>query len=526
MIARPGFSRHVVVVLLAVAICLGAVRAAPAQPTEADVFVAEGILALEEKQYDQALAAFRQALAREADHIEALYYAGVALMAQEKPAEALPYLERAREKSPEEPSVAFQLGLAYFALNQYDRAQPLLEAVFAKEPTLDSLGYYVGFLRYRRGEHQSALAAFRAGRTTDPKIVQLTRLYTGLTLAALGLSAQAAAEVEQALRALPASPLTGPAERLRAAFTASRTAEQRFHASVRTGVYFDDNATTRPNRHPEDSTVHDLRHATHETPGQIFSLRLGYDWLRRGGWEGTVSYSFFATYNDDLPHLNIMDHLGTVGITRQDTLFDLPAQGSVQYSFDYLTLNEKELLQRNSASFFGVLVENAIHLTTAQFRVDVKEYTETRPLANQEFQDAVNWMAGFLHIMRFGEGRHFVKAGYQYDIEDALGRNFAYRGHRFLAGGQYTLPWREIRLSYDFNLHSRHYVNRHSSEPVGRAGTVKRQDDEQTHVVRADLPLPGNFTLGADYQATIDNTSIPVFSYKRNVFTLSLSWQY
>ena len=118
--------RSACVGLVALTLWLGAPGGAAAQPTEADVFVAEGVLAFEEKQYDQALADFRRALAREADHIEALYWAGVALMAQDKPGEALAFLERARQKSPGEPSVAFQLGLAHFALNQYDRAQPLL----------------------------------------------------------------------------------------------------------------------------------------------------------------------------------------------------------------------------------------------------------------------------------------------------------------------------------------------------------------------------------------------------------------
>ena len=45
-----------------------------------------------------------------------------------------------------------------------------------------------------------------------------------------------------------------------------------------------------------------LRHAKHETWGEVFSLRAEYDWLRVGDWTSTISYSFFATYNDDLPY--------------------------------------------------------------------------------------------------------------------------------------------------------------------------------------------------------------------------------
>src|SRR5439155_1613846 len=83
----------------------------------------------------------------------------------------------------------------------------------------------VGFLRYRKKDYRGALAAFRAGRTNDPQIQQLTRLYTGLALAGMGLPAQAVAEVEQAIRLAPASAVTGPAERLRDAMVTARERE-------------------------------------------------------------------------------------------------------------------------------------------------------------------------------------------------------------------------------------------------------------------------------------------------------------
>src|SRR5262249_27640967 len=124
--------------LLAAFVVFGTVDVAWSQPSEADVFVAEGILALEDKKYDEALASFQRALQRERGHVEALYYAGVTLMAQNKAAEAAPLLERARRISPEEMSVAYQLGLAYFGLNRYDEAQVVLESVFRRDPTLDS----------------------------------------------------------------------------------------------------------------------------------------------------------------------------------------------------------------------------------------------------------------------------------------------------------------------------------------------------------------------------------------------------
>ena len=208
--------RPVLTWLLVGTLLLGLVPApAFAQTTEADVYVAQAILDFDEKRYQDAIHNLEEALKREPDHVEALYYMGVVNMALRRPEQAVAYLTRAQTKSPQDNSIAFQLALAYFAQQQYDRADPLFERVFKADPTIEGLGYYVGFIRYRKKDYRGALEAFRRGRTTDPQLQQLTRFYSGLSLAVLGLPAQASAEVEQALKLSPGSALTGPAERLR-----------------------------------------------------------------------------------------------------------------------------------------------------------------------------------------------------------------------------------------------------------------------------------------------------------------------
>lgn len=457
--------------------------------------------------------------------MEALYYSGVTLMAQDKPARAAEFLERARAKAPDDQSTVFQLGLAYFALGQYDRAEPLLEGLFAREPTLNSLGYYVGYIRYRKGNNQGALQSFRAGRTTDTNIAQLTRFYSGLALSALGLPAQAAAEIERALRLQPASPLTGPAERLRQSFAQAREAERRFRADVRVGVFYDDNVTTRPERRDTD-TIRALRHPRHDTTGELLSLRLEYDWLKYGPWTSTVGYSAFATHNNSTPNFNIEDQTATVGMTHQGLVGTMPLTTGLQYAFEYLALHEDELLQRNSVSGFASLIESARHLTTGLVKVDFKEYAEVRPIPREEFQDGRNYLIGLFHLLRFAEDRHFIKLGYQFDVEDTLGENLTYYGHRFLAGAQYTLPWKNIRLSYDFGLHHRNYQHKHTLFPEDDPGTRARQDDEYSHVLRVEVPLPYRFTVSADWAGTIVRSNLTPFTYRRNLYTLGVGWSY
>lgn len=415
-------------------------------------------------------------------------------------------LEKARAKAPTDLSILFQLGVAYFVQEQYDKAEPLLTQVFEQRPQTDSLGYYVGFMRYRKKDYQGALRAFAAGTSADPNIQQLTRFYSGLALAILGLPERAAAEVEESLRLQPTSALTGPAERLRDTILAVRERERRFRAELRLGFLYDTNVPVlpEPSHDPTAESVRNLRDRKRKSPGDLGAARFEYAWLRTGPWEATISYSFFQTLNYDLPKFNIQDHLGAVSGFYRGAIAAIPYQVGLQYAYDFLTLDNHEFLQRHTATLSDTLVENANNLTALQSRFQAKRFRnppDSPPTPHAEIRDADNWMVGFTHVFRFQEDRHFIRLGYQLDIEDAVGRDFSYLGHRYLAGGQYTLPWGATRLVYDMDLHVRHYGNTNAVLPVVAPGTRKRKDDELTHTFTVEQPLPHNFTLLAEYQA-------------------------
>jgi tetratricopeptide (TPR) repeat protein len=507
-----------------------------AQTTEADVYVAQAILDFDDKRYDEALKNLQEALKREPDHVEALYYVGVVNMALRRPSDAVPYLLRAQTRSPTDPSIAFQLGLAYFAQQRYDEAEPLLERVFRADPTIDGLSYYVGFMRYRKKDYRGALAAFRVGRTADPQLAQLTRFYAGLALGFLGLPAQASAEVEQALRLAPGSALTGPAERLRDTMRAAAEQGRRLSAEVRLGFLYDDNVIVRPGPSAtEQPLVSILRDKRHDSIGELFGVQFNYLWWQTETWESSFGYSFFGTYNNELTSFNITDHLVNSALTYKTTLAGMPLQPGLQYSWDVLYLDDTEFLRRNTATLTALLVESDRHLTQAFFRYQNKEFFEANPAPDpDEFRDADNFMGGILHLLRFAQDAHLIKGGYQYDVENAQGRNYRYHGHRFLLGGQYTLPWYGIRLFYDFDVHLRDYDNRNSLLPTYAPGQKRRADDEYNNTVRAELPLAGpslwghstRMTLSASYQNTVATSNIEIFEYTRNVYSLSLSWAY
>jgi tetratricopeptide (TPR) repeat protein len=498
-----------------------------AQTTEADVYVARAIVELDDRRYDDAIRSLQRALEIEPDHAEALYHMGVAHMALRRPADAAAFLEQARAKAPGDAAVAFQLGLAHFAQERYDRAGPLLEEVFRKQPDLDGLGYYVGFMRHRRKDYRGALRAFRAGRATDPEIQQLTRAYTSLALAALGLPAQAAAEAEQALRLAPASRLTGPVERLRDAVVSERGRDRRLSASVRLGVFYDDNVQVIPDAggDPLVAVIREQSGGPRASVGELFGARAEYAWWRSPEWEASLGYSFFLSYYNDLPSFNVTDHLATASLTHKTALADMPLQLGLQYAFNLLFLDDDEFVRRHMATVFGTLIESDRHLTQLLGRYQHKTFDEPFTVPSDS-RDGDNWMIGGQHFLRFAEDRHFLKLGYQFDYENTEGANNEYRGHRILVGAQATLPWYGIRLKYDFDLHLREYLFAHTVLPSTDPGHRRRRDDELTNSVRVEVPMPGNFTLAAEWLQTLNASNMDVFEYTRNVVSLTLSWAY
>lgn len=502
---------------------------AAAQQPEADVFVAQAIVAYAEQRYDEALARLQEALRLDPDHVDALYYTGLVRLAQRRPELAVEPLERARTRAPDSLPVLHQLGMAYFAREENDRAQPLLERVFAARPDTENVGYHVGFLRYRTRDYTGALRALRANVTRDPGVEQLARLYSGLALAALGLPERAAAEMEAAQRMQPASPITGPAERLRESMVAARDREQRFGAELQVGGLYDTNVAVLPGG-ANDPLVLALRGRDPESAGALAGARLDYSFLRHGPWEAIVGYSVLAILYTEpsLDEFDVLDQVASVSGLYRSEVAGLPYQLGAQYAFNDTMLGWKDFLQRHSVVLYGTLVESAANLSSVQLRAQRKDFKNQEPIAPDDDRDAWNYAVGLSHVFRFAEDRHLLRLGYQLDVEDASGKNFSYLGHRLLAGVQYTLPWRrfETRLRYDYDVHFRNYTHVNTSQPTLAPGTRERSDTEQTHVIRVEQSLGRGLTLAADYQIIDGSSNFPLLSFDRNVGSLTLSWRY
>src|SRR5262245_17626951 len=491
---------------------------------DADVFVAKAIVADEEERYQDALSDLNEALRLDHTNIDALYYTGLVNIALEKFDAAADALERARKVRPGDLSVLFQLGVLYFALGRYDQAQPLLEEVFRIDPNLDGLGYYVGFMRYRQKDYQGALRAFRATRTTDPEIAQLTRFYSGLALGVLGLPREATAELDEALKLAPTSALTGPAERLRGAIVATTDEQRRFRAQVRVGVLYDTNVAVIPNV-TSDPLVLALQGQQTKSPGELGSVRLDYAFLRQGGFEAVATLSVFGIYYNKASDFSLFNPLGAVGVTYRGSMGTLPYQVGLQYAYDYFQLGSNPFVQRNTIVPSIAILLNSWNLSVLESRIQTEQFFKNSPIP-QENRNGTDYMVGLSHVMQLLNGKLQGRLGYQFDYDSTQGSDYEYIGNRVFLGASYTLPWFGITVGDSFDVWLRNYLNVNAVFPVTAPGTVERFDTQYTNVLSIGLPLSHGLSLSLDWQYINQQSNIDVYAYKRNVVSVIMTWTY
>jgi hypothetical protein len=215
---------------------------------------------------------------------------------------------------------------------------------------------------------------------------------------------------------------------------------------------------------------------------------LDYAWFRSGGWESTLSYSYFQTINNQVAFFNVQNQFVGLGGSYRGQVAAMPFQVGVQYTYDDTSLRDFHFLSRNSVNAYATLVEDQTHLTTVQGRFQQKDFTTTFLPLPEDIRDGQNWMAGITHVMRFAGDKHYFRIGYQYDTENSVGPNWSYRGHRALAGFQYTLPWKEIRLKYDYDIYKRTYPIPNSLFPQDAPYTTVQKVLEQNHWSGSNSP--------------------------------------
>ncbi len=499
------------------------------------VYIDRGILAYDDKKYAEALQNFLEAYRIDPTSAEARYFVGITYLALDQVDEAIGYLAKARQLDPADLDIAFNLGVAYFTKSDYTRAQAQFLVVYGKEPTRDNLGYYLGFIHFDRKEYDKALGYFQANVSTDVRFQQQNRFYTGLTKHHLGRDVEATQDLEEAVKLRPDAPL-GRTAKLFAEAIAPKPEPRRYRVEIRGGVSYDDNASLAPTNH-----VLGLRTPTRRSPAEIGLGRFEYDLVRSQTDTLTASYQIFSNTYESVDRLNVLNHTWAGNYVHRGKLGSLPAWYGAQHSYDYLLLDQHLFLSRHTGTASLTLFENDTNFTQFQYRFQDKDFHSRNALdLRQEGRDGQNHMLGVTHILAFAGGRHFVRFGYQADVDDTIGADYWYVGQRASAGFQVTGPW-DIRFQLGYDFQFRDYPNKNrlastlnqqaesGSFVQGARFRVMRRDSDHTFTASLSRDFAyGQHLLNValDFFKERNSSTFSLFDFDRNVVTLSVGWKF
>jgi tetratricopeptide (TPR) repeat protein len=507
---------------------------AAAQPPRepAGVYIDRGLLEYEAGRYGEALKNFREALQLEPEDAEVHYFLGITYLALDRVDQALEHLERARRLDAGDTDIAFNLGVAYVTKGDYARAEAQFRFVRAREPKRENLGYYLGLVHFKRKEYERALGYFDENVSTDVRVQQQNRFYAGLAKHHLGRDVEATQDLAEAVTLRPTSPLGLTAKRFAEAIS-PRPELRAYRLELWGGVSYDDNARLAPT-----DPVLELRTFTRESVAEIALLRLEYDLVRTARETFTASYQLLANYYNSVDPLDIVNHTAGASYLRRGALGSLPAWFGAQYGFDYLELDGSLFLTRHTGGASLTLFENDRNFTVVQYRLQHKDFRAPNLLGlQQESRDGQNHLVGATHIVTFAGGRHFLRFGYQFDVDDTDGDDYRYVGSKASIGFQVTGPW-ELRFQAGYDFHFREYPKKNQLASTlntlaatggsvqGAPFRVMRQDHDHIFTVGVWRDFPYGLTAALEFLKERNSSTFSLFDFDRNVVTFSMGWRY
>ena len=124
-------------------------------------WMARGVELFGKHEYAEAVAAFRECLARQPDFPDARYSLGVALAEAGEYVEALEHLRAARDKEPDRSEIHLSLGSLFQRIGDYENSRTAFETAIARQPDNALAHASLGVLLLQLGEYHRGFEEYQ-----------------------------------------------------------------------------------------------------------------------------------------------------------------------------------------------------------------------------------------------------------------------------------------------------------------------------------------------------------------------------
>ena len=233
---------------------------------------------------------------------------------------------------------------------------------------------------------------------------------------------------------------------------------------------------------------------------------------------GTISsgiiYSFYNTNYSELSQFNLQNHTGLLFVEYRYN----PLSFRLQSDYNYAILNKEGYLMSTGISLIPTLTTRDYGATLLTLRYTGKDYIK-EPLLKDYNRDAENYSIGIEQNYSYQKG-YLIRLEYKYTIENASGRDFSYNSHSLSGGLNHSISNFILDLSGGYEAF--YYTNLNSIINFIKS----RIDDNVSISLGISRNMGKEILLDLQYRYVSNMSNINLYEYSRNVYALTLKWNY
>ncbi len=476
--------------------------------------LSEGVIKLNENALKKAIPLFEQAIAQDANGVEAYYYIGVAQARTNLVTEAEASFKKALALDPLFIPAHFDLGVLYYSQGTLPQTKSKDEAALASfdivqkaDPDRARVYFYQGLILRRMGKFKQAAAKLEEAARRDATLALEAYHQAGEAYLQANYIDASKKALQKVIAIAPESTKAKEAQDFLKNIDVTeitQSAGKRWSASLLTGLLYDNNVRLEQ----QGTGFHDAV--------SFLRLRGGYQFTpnKNGGATPAAEYSFYQNYHahHDFRSYDIQDHNLSLNIRPLRFADRL----NLNYQFEVALLGNKHYLTYNTLGTQYTYAKSDTKITELSYQFQVKRYYNIDSLfPTSSDRNAIGHQIGIRHAVVL-DADIKLRGSYFFELDRAgtspAQDDWSLKGHRFKGG--ITLPaWRKLTTAADLEYIFRPYDNVNEFS----AGT-KRRDQGPLLNVTLSYPLGERVQAVFSYLYQRNHSNIGTFDYSRSVY--------
>ena len=469
----------------------------------------KGISEFKAENYEEAVEFLKQARAQQPDSSLPAFYLGLTYKQMGLYEESVGELKEAIRLAPPIPGVYADLVEVLYHQNKFKEALAWIAKAEQEGSKPGRIFLLKGLIFHQEGRYQNALEAFKQAKEIDPSLAQEADLQMAMTYAQQRRFAEARESLKTVVTVNPTSELASFAQEYDKALTKGLEEHKPWQARVGLAYQYDDNVVLKPS-----SAIPGVLISGEKDSSVVTALRLDYAPILSDPWFFHGQFDFFAdTYLHTHSHSLIVPTISlTPGYTFRQGAITLP----VSYSYVWLGGDPYQGVALTKPTVSWMFSPDHVGLFSAGYARRESYQTPSDPNENRE-GNIFLLSAGYLHP--FAQRAGIISVIYEFSRDITKGRNWDNRGSRINAS--ILLPlMRRVKLTLSGEAFWQDYVHTHTSFGI------ERKDSTYSGSTGLILELLKGLDLNLQYLHTNAHSNIPVYEYKRNVYTAGIEYKF